>query len=433
MKNYKFIVPIVLVVLFIVSIYMLYDAKASTKQKYEQFLVEARESRELGVVIDAETAYQSALSVTPSLKLYVEIGEFYKDAGQTKKAIDWGHNILTNYPKKVEGYEFLMNMYVERSDYAACFDLYNTFQKRKLSSKTIDKLIASIEFEYFFNCEYVDVGIFSSGLCPVQLAEKWGYVNQTGNRIIECKFKSAGHHSVDLAPVVDAENDVYFIDGNGNKKKVVEGVKDVKQLGFIENGIYSLFDGKTWGFYNDDSKHVFGKYDEVSSIGNGIAAVKNGKKWTLVDRDGKDISGKAYDGVVMDEKSVVYRNDRIFVYDNLSYYMIDSSGKKISDQSYEDAKVFNDTTYAAVKIKGEWGFVDKEGKVVIEPEYEDARSFNNGFAAVKFAGKWGFINPEGKLVIECDFDDSKDFNGSGAVFVKQDDVWRLLRLFKYNF
>lgn len=433
MKNYKFIVPIVLVVLFVASIYMLYDVKSSTKQKYEQFLEVARENRELGVVVDAETAYQSALSVTPSLKLYVEIGEFYRDANQTKKAIDWGHNILTNYPKEVEGYEFLMNMYAERSDYAACFDLYDTFQKRKLASKEVDEIISGMEYEYFFNCEYVDVGIYSGGLCPVKLAEKWGYVDQTGKRIIDHKFLSAGYHSGELAPVVDTDNIAYFIDGNGNKKKVVEDVEEVKELGLIENGLYSLFDGKTWGFYNDDSKHVFGKYDEVSSIGNGIAAVKNGKKWALVDREGKDISGKTYDGVVMDEKGVVFRNDRIFVYDNLSYYMIDSSGKKMSDQSYEDARVFNDTTYAAVKIKGKWGFVDKEGKVVIEPEYEDARSFNNGFAAVKFAGKWGFINLEGEMAIECEFDDSKDFNGSGAVFVKQEDVWRLLRLFKYNF
>lgn len=433
MKNYKFIVPIALVVLFVASIYMLYDVKASELEKYNQYLSEAREHRELDVRVDAEADYMAALATNPSLKLYIEIGEFYRDTEQTKKAINWGNTILSNYPKEVEGYEFLMNIYVNRTDYIACFDLYETFQKRGLSSKKISELISGIEYEYFFNCEYEDVGIFSGGLCPVMVGEKWGYVNQSGDKVIDYKFTTVGYHSGELAPVVDSEGNSYFIDANGNKKKVVEGVKNIKQLGFIENGLFSLFNGKTWGFYNDKNEHVFGKYEEISSIGNGIAAVMNNDKWSLVDKEGKELTRKTYDKVVMDEKGVVHRNDRIFVYDDLTYYLIDSAGKTISKQTYEDAHVFNDSTYAAVKIKGKWGFIDKDGNVIIEPTYEDARSFSNGFAAVKYAGKWGFIDLKGNIVIECQFDDAKDFNSSGAVFVKEDDTWELLRFYKYNY
>lgn len=432
MKNYKNLVPIVLIVLFFASIYMLYDVKSSELKQYEQYITSARDYRSQDIRVDAEANYKSALSMKPSLELYLEIGEFYKETEQTKQAIGWGSIILNEYPKSVEGYEFLIELYNARNDYVGCFELVDTMQKRRLTSKIVDEVINKIEYEFFFNGEYENVGIYSDNLCPVLIGDKWGYVNLKGDKVIANKFVKMGYHIGGLAPVVDDSGSAYFIDANGNKKMVVRDVENIKELGLIDNKLFSLFNGKTWGFYNEKGKHIFGEYNDVSSIVNGIAAVSNGSTWTLVNRDGKDLTGSSYDGVAMDEKKVVYRNERIFTYDNLAYHLIDSSGKTISEQTYEDVHIFNDLTYAAVKIKGFWGFVDKDGKIVIEPQYEDARSFSNGLAAVKLAGKWGYIDETGKMVIEPQFDDAKDFNSNGAVFVLNNKTWRLLRLYKYN-
>ncbi len=433
MKNYKFLVPIVMVVLFTASIYMLYSTKSAEVNQYNQYLNDARSCRELGILTDAEDNYKKALEIKPSIELSVELGEFYWESAQTRSAINWGNDVIVKYPKDVSGYEFLMNIYIQRKDYIACFDLNEKMQKRKLTSESITSQLSEIEYEFFFNCEFSDVGIYSGGLCPVQVGNKWGYVNLTGDNVIAAQFTKAGYFSGDLAPVVTADGDAYFIDTKGNKKQVVQGVENIRELGLIENGIFSVFDGKTWGFYNSDSQHLFGEYASSSSIGNGIAAVKTGNKWSLVNRDGNAVSDTTYDGVVSDEKNVVFRNERLFVYDDLSYYLIDSDGNKISDNKYEDARVFNDTTFAAVKTGNKWGFIDKDGNVVIEAQFEDARSFSNGLAAVQMTGKWGFIDTTGKMVIAPQFDDAKDFNNKGCVFVKVDDTWKLLRLYKYNY
>lgn len=432
MKNYKFIVPVVIIVLFLASVYMLYDVKSDAAKQYEQYLTSARDFRNLDVQVDAESNYKAALSMKPSLELSIEIGEFYRDTNQTKRAINWGNTIINDYPKNVEGYEFLIGLNINRKDYISCFKLFETMEKRKLSSETVDGIIKEIEYEFFFNGEYVDVGIYSGGLCPVLIGDKWGYVNLNGDKVIANKFIKAGYHSGELAPVVDADGKAYFIDMNGNKKMVVQNVENINELGLIENKLFTLFNGQTWGVYDEKGNHLFGEYTEVSSIGNGIIAVSDGTKWSLLDREGKDLTGSTYDGVAMDEKQVIYRNDRIFVYDNLAYHLIDSSGKEISNQTYEDVHIFIDETYAAVKINGLWGFIDKDGNIKIEPQFEDARSFSNGMAAVKMAGKWGFINDTGTIVVETQFDDAKDFNSNGSVFVLQNKDWRLLRLYKYN-
>ena len=432
MKNYKFLIPLALVVLFAASLYMLNDTKANEIKQYNTYLDAARTYREQDIQVDAEANYKSALSMKPSLELYLEIGDFYVETEQVKKAIDWGNIMIGSYPKEVAGYEFQMNLLLSRKDYVACFDLSDKFIKRGLSSDIMTELMKSIEYKFFFNCEYQDVGIFSGGRCPVMVGDKWGYVDITGNSSVATKYSRVGAFSGELSPVVDSEGNAYFIDPNGNKKFVILNIENVVELGLIENGIYSLYNGLSWGFYDQEYNHLFGEYQEVSSIGNGVAAVKKDGKWSLVNREGKDLSGKTYEGVAMDEKLVVFRNDRLFVSDGSGYQMIDSTGKVYGDKKFQTVHIFNDTTYAAVMLDGKWGFVDSNGKMVIEAQYEDARSFANGYAAVKKDGKWGFINTEGNMVIEPQFANAKDFNDHGCVFVIRNDVWELLRLYKYN-
>ncbi|MBQ4302258.1 MAG: hypothetical protein II769_04010, partial [Oscillospiraceae bacterium] len=66
MKNYKFIVPIVLVVLLLLGVYLLYDSRSKTEQRYQSYLAEAREYRRLGIMVDAEDYYQRAYEIHPS-------------------------------------------------------------------------------------------------------------------------------------------------------------------------------------------------------------------------------------------------------------------------------------------------------------------------------------------------------------------------------
>lgn len=433
MKHYKFLVPVVLILIFIGSIYKLNNDRIALQTQYDNYIAEARNYRMQDIQIDAEKQYLEAVKLKRSLELYLEIGEFYSETNQPRKAISWGEKMVELFPKKAEAYEYLLELYVSKKDYVSCFSLADTYEKRRLPEGKFGNILSTVEYEYYLNERYDDVGIYSGGFCPVQLEGMWGFVSTKGDKTVGNKYLKVGAFCDDVAPVVDKDGKAYYIDKDGNKKYVVMNVDNVVELGLMEDGIYPLYNGKTWAFYNKENKKLFGDYTYVSSMGNGIAAVNKSGRWSLIDCNGNDLTGKTYSNVAMDDKTIVYRNKRLFVENNGKYQMIDSKGVVYSKQEYEDVRIFNDSTFAAVKIDGKWGFVDNNGEIIIKPLYNDARSFSNGLAAVKVDEKWGFINTEGKMVIEPQFMSVKDFNNKGTAFVYKSDSWELLKLYKYNY
>lgn len=432
MKNYKFIVPIALIAVFLCSIYMKYDTNQEKHNIYEQNLKAALESRELGVWVDAEKFYLEALNYGESVDLRLEIAQLYVDFNLSGKAVEWGEETSSLYPREVDVYEFLMDTYIYYGDYSEAFAIYDKVKKLRLQSAKIEENINAIRYTYYSEGQYNDVGIYSGQYCAVQTNEKWGYTDMKGRKVITPQFVYAGPFAFGVAPIIDADGQAYYIDENGNKKIVVKNVEHIEMLGLIENDLFSLFDGEDWGFYNPKGEMIFGKYKEVSSIGNGVAAVKTDDKWMLVDSKGNELATDRYDSVIEDEKGVVCRNDRIFAEKLGYYYLIDSAGNPITDQKFENADVFNSSGYAAVELGGRWGFVDLEGNVVIEPQFEEAKSFSNGLAAVKKENQWGYIDESGSVVIPAQFENAGDFNNGGAAYVQEFGSWKLIVLYLYN-
>lgn len=434
MKNYKYLIPIALVALLVGSVYKTYSDKTSLNNDYKEFIKQARQNRELEVWVNAEEFYLKAIKINDSVETRVELGEMYIEAGDLRTAAKWGRDIVDDYPKEADSYEFLMETYLKQKDYGSCFETKENANGLKVFSKKIDNIISEIQYEYYLEGEYVDVGDFSNGFVAVKKKEKWGYLNSKGNRVIDSQFKEAGAFATEVAAVIDENNKAFYIDTEGNRKIVIDFVDNVKELGYMSgSNIFPVSNGKKWSFYNLDSKKkVAGDYDEVSAMGNGVAAVKEKDKWKLINQDGKVITKDEYDSVVIDSKGIVCRNDRIFVRQSGSYTMINSEGKKVCNTEFEDAKLFNDEGYAAVKIDGKWGFIDENGKVKIDPEYTEAHSFSNGMAAVKLSNGWGYINEKNEKAIDTGFDDVKDFNNQGKCFVKIDDKWQVLKLYSFN-
>lgn len=431
MKKYRFWVPVFLVLMMVCSIYMLYDKKAENKHLFESCMESARAYRQQGITVDAERSYQEALALQPSLEVYIEIADFYKESNLSRAAYDWCEEILEKFPTAPESYEYMMDQYKKDGDYTACFALLDTMRKRKVDSPKVEEAIQSIAYSYYLTAEYDDVSLFGGGYASVLLNGYWGYVNTAGTQTVAAQFEKAGPFSGDLAPVVDKNGEAYFIDPSGNKKKVVSNVESIAELGLIENDIFALNDGKSWGFYQSDGTRIAGPFEEASNIGNGMAAGKRDGLWYILDQSGSELTGKGYGGVLTDEKNIVYRNDRLFVQEGSGYRMIDAEGNAYGD-IYQDAHLFADATYSAVKIDGKWGYVDKTGAVMIDAQYQDARSFSNGFAAVKVDGAWGFIDTQGNVVISPRFEDVKDFSPSGTVYVNTGKEWELLVLYKFN-
>jgi hypothetical protein len=305
-------------------------------------------------------------------------------------------------------------------------------KKRKLPEGPAAGIMEGIEYRYFFYGAYEDVSAFGGGYCAVMTKGAWGFVNEEGKKTVKTRFAEAGAFRQDLAPVLDSDMKAYFIDPEGNKKRTALGVENVVKLGMTEDGMYTLFDGDSWRLYDAEHRPASDGYDEMSSFANGVAAAKKDGRWSILGADGAALSPHAYDAIARDEKGVAHRNGRLFAMEDGGYYLIDKSGARISGTKFEDARLFCDATYAAVKSGGKWGFIGAGGEWAIEPQYDGARSFSNGFAAVKIDGKWGFIDEGNSLVIENLFEDAKDFNGHGGAFVRRGGDWELLRLYKFN-
>jgi tetratricopeptide (TPR) repeat protein len=432
LKSYRLLVPIILVLLFIVSVYSLYSSNLTIEKQYNEALELARNYADQEITVYAVQNYEKAINIKPSLDLYIEVSNYYKDHVSYSSAVGYFEQALTLYPKDVRTYEVMMELYVGQKDYTAAFDLYDTILRKKMSSEKIENSINDIKYTYFTNGDYDEVQAYNGGYCAVQSSGYWGYANTSGSKAISCKYESAGLFMSDMAPVVDKTGEAYYIDASGNKVYTAKFLTNIKKFGPMSEDVFSAYNGSTWGVYNKNEQTLIEGLDDITTIANGYFAAKTGNKWYVYKSDGTKAWDTGYTSVAQDDKGVIYRNDRMFVNTGFSYIMVDSTGKQIGSTSYEDVRIFGDTTYAAVEVNGKWGFVDKDGNMVIDAKYDGARSFSNGLAAVKISGKWGFIDINGDVVIEADYYDAKDFSSTGSVFVSKGTNWVLLRLYEYN-
>lgn len=435
MKNYRFLVPFALVVLYVLGVYMVGRDNLEKKRQYSQYLEDARVYASQELEVYALKNYQAAIDLCPSAELYLEVAQAYRDTfGNRDKALQWGEVLLAEYPLNPASYGFQLELYLQEMDYVAFFKLYYEMQNRHVVSAAAEDMYRSTEYAFFEQGDFEEMSIFSSNLSPIRKNELWGYSNSRGKRKITYTYLYAGAFSNDMAPVIDGEGRAYFIDNEGNKVMAVTMEENIRKIGAMSSAdIYSVYNGTEWSYYRRSGELLLDGFSEASAFANGLAAAKNAEGWKIYDTAGNPVPGGPYEEVVMDEKQMAYRNERMFVMKDGGYIMIDGAGGRIGTETYEDVRIFYENTYAAVKSGGKWGFIDKDGSWFLTPAYEDARSFLNGFAAVQMEGLWGFINMEGELCIPCQFTRTKDFTGNGTVPVQQGQKWSVLLLYRDNY
>lgn len=435
MKNYRLLAPIILIGLFVLGVYMCGSENVKVQNQYTRYVEDARAYAEQKIEIYARENYQKALDMRPSIELYLEVAEFYRDVMENRKAArEWGEIMLSKYPKLPQPYEFQLDVLLQEHDYIAFFELYNTMVNRQIASEAAKALYESVEYTYYEQGEYDEVSIFSSNLAPIRKNENWGYCNSKGKKKISTIYTYAGAFNNGMAPVIDASGEAYFIDNNGNKVMSVDVEDNIQGLGVMSSAeIYTVFNGKEWNYYKKSGEMLMGGFSESSTYANGLTVARTSEGWKIYDVNGDLKQNGVYSDVVMDEKQMAYRNERLFVSQGNSYIMIDADGNQIGSESYEAVKLFSDTTYAAAEKNGKWGFIDKDGNWFIEPTYENARSYQNGYAAVQMNGLWGFINQDKELCIPYEFSDVKDFSTNQTVLVCRNQTWSVLLLYKNNY
>ncbi len=161
------------------------------------------------------------------------------------------------------------------------------------------------------------------------------------------------------------------------------------------------------------------KYEEIKAFDN-IYIVKLNGKYGLIDQSTNEIIPCVFDKLVFDKeafmigtkegKTVVfneggYLSDQLMIIIENNKYGFATEDQKIKIACDYDAALNFNTSCAAVKKDGKWGFILPTGYKLIDFQFQDAKSFEYfGLAPVKLNKKWGFIDYYGKFVFDPTYD-----------------------------
>lgn len=238
--------------------------------------------------------------------------------------------------------------------------------------------------------EYESVRSFRDGIAPVKKNGKWGLIRTDGVAIVPCRFDWLGWPECNRITALQDELWGY-IDTTG--EWVVEPA--YKSTGeFMPSGvaIVQYVDGH-WGIIDlwgrpltesDSYSFIDGRMCE------GLAALrKDGRIGYINARGDLVIEPKYHAGGAFSEGRASVGNDEG------RYGYIDRTGELVIDYSYTDVRPFSEGV-AAVEVRvgtqARWGYIDHRGVFVIEPAFRFAKSFHEGVACVKSEnGRWGYI------------------------------------------
>jgi hypothetical protein len=212
-----------------------------------------------------------------------------------------------------------------------------------------------------------EVQLFSEDLAAFSIVDttsssgvKWGFVDNSGNQVINPQFNRVGKFKEGKCAVSNKE-------------------------------------GK-WGYIDKTGKIVINnQFDKAGLFTDGNAVVSMNNKAGVIDTDGKYVINPQYSDALNDgEIFIVSQEGKIG--------WCDKEGKFVINPQFEDGSPFKGNKLACVKSAGKYGYIDKDSKIVINPQFDKASPFVGKVAIVNSGGKYGLIDEEGKYKVNPQFD-----------------------------
>ena len=426
----KLITIVSVIAIGILVLMMTISNRSEVEKQYNTNLAYARASAEKLIPYNAYNYYKAAFEIKCEDEAIYQ--EFLAQAELLGKSIYYSaiEDYVVKFPTSATAYELLCQMYYDTGSYSI---LLTTALEAREKNVATEK-VAELYNECAYMLKSIKSGIedpqpFLGGYALVKVKDNYGYLKESGAFLLAPVYSEASAMMGSNAAVNDGE-EWHIINSAGYK--VARTSVPVDYMGIMVGGkIPVAKDGKyayvTSALLIPDEL----PYDYASNFKNGVAAVKKGDKWALINSEENQITEYIFDDILLDDYETCCNEGVIFVKKDDKYYMVNTQGSKITDQAFDDAKAFAGSGPAAVCIAGKWGFVDNTGKLVIDPQYEGANSFNIGLGAICIDGAWGYINTKGTIRIECQFEDCQPFASNGIAAVKENGMWKYVRLLSY--
>ena len=191
---------------------------------------------------------------------------------------------------------------------------------------------------------------FSNGLAPLRKNDRWGFINRTGEFVIEPEYRKVSSFSEGLAAVETLDYKCGYIDTNGNW--VVNASYDEAYP--FSDGLAPVQSERNWGYVNKNGELAIKMiYSKAGYFSGGVAPVAlyikeiNKEKWGIIDKKGNWVLEPKYDGAYGKKTGLhssdipEFSDDLLLVHEfiggfiegrnnsALRYAWIDRSGKEI--------------------------------------------------------------------------------------------------------
>jgi Zn-dependent protease len=244
---------------------------------------------------------------------------------------------------------------------------------------------------------------FSEGLAGVKLKGKWGFINQSGELVIPCKFDkvqkfSGGVATVrvgDLWGVINPEGKLIIQPVNKDPIQFFQGIA-LTDLSLRDKSGWEII-GDPIIYYWDKSGQLVGSFYNRPQLAKEFQeemAIIEIPLWAWQEK--RDV----YPVVAISEDSSVYS-----IGSKCGFQ--DKQGKVVIKPQFDGCQSFSQGL-AAVRVDKKWGYINKTGKFIISPQFDFADSFFEERGLIVFNGKIGFIDKTGKVVIKPGFDPNLD-------------------------
>lgn len=268
---------------------------------------------------------------------------------------------------------------------------------------------------FVIDSEFDDAKPFgANGFAKVRLGQKSGYINTTGNFVIQpLQYDDIGDLKENTltrfrdAPIPNGRYG--FLNFKG--EVVIPAKFWWASLIFPEDDLCLVKQGGKAGYINKNSEYVIPlQFDDASDFTqNGLAAVKLEKKWGYIDKKSSLVIPAKYDAASNFSDSglaIVKFGDK--------FGLINAKGDWVVQPKFDWVQQFDANSGLALVSKGnKIGMINQKGDYFVEPKFGRILGFVNGFALVTQDSKWGYIDSQGKVVIKPQFDSAKDFDANG--------------------
>lgn len=258
---------------------------------------------------------------------------------------------------------------------------------------------------------------------PIREDGKWGYINASGEVVIEPQFDKAMPFHEGRAVVADTSGAHGFINTDG--EVVIETKYDHARRFSAGLAPVLAFSSEKYGYVNNDGKMVISpQFPDAYSFSEGRAAVnfssqqQQKRSWGYINKNGETIIEPQFGGARRFQNGLAPVAMVREAKSEWKWGYINKKGKKVIEPEYDEARPFSEGL-APVEIEEDvftrhWGYINRDGAVEMKIDKELTLPFSEGLGSRKTSSGWQYIKPSGETVITGDWVLAEPFHGKLA-------------------